>query len=317
LHVVKLIAGYGGVASALPYLALKVIWLGGGTLGVADRSMMSDPSMIALNAITAGMDLVGIALALAFTHQWGLRIPAWLLLPPMWVATGLLARFVVGVPITAIAGALASDSLPRVAGGPVQSWVYAVVYTEFAGLGIGLMVAFVFYAKTRWAETLQSATGALRPGATHDVQVVLANAAAFGAMALGVVHLAWAFGATVGLPEGAAARRTIVGSLLNAIDSAMMMSAAAGLLMMVHRSGGRMPFWLPLAMTWVGGGSLFGWGLWQTINVLGQTALMRGADAMAFVNLAGLLRLVVGLVMGLVTVFLLAERREPSSPDSP
>jgi hypothetical protein len=57
--------------------------------------------------------------------------------------------------------------------------------------------------------------------------------------------------------------------------------------------------------------------LWQTINVLGQTALMRGADAMAFVNLAGLLRLVVGLVMGLVTVFLLAERREPSSPDSP
>jgi hypothetical protein len=192
-----------------------------------------------------------------------------------------------------------------------------VVYTEFAGLGIGLMVAFVFYAKTRWAETLQSATGALRPGATHDVQVVLANAAAFGAMALGVVHLAWAFGATVGLPEGAAARRTIVGSLLNAIDSAMMMSAAAGLLMMVHRSGGRMPFWLPLTMTWVGGGSLFGWGLWQTINVLGQTALMRGADAMAFVNLAGLLRLVVGLVMGLVTVFLLAERREPSSPDSP
>jgi hypothetical protein len=90
--------GYGAIACALPYLALKLVWLAGGQLGVADAAMMRDPSMVALNALTAFMDLVGIAIALAFTHQWGLRIPAWLVLPPMWVATGLLSKFVARCP---------------------------------------------------------------------------------------------------------------------------------------------------------------------------------------------------------------------------
>jgi hypothetical protein len=185
--------------------------------------------------------------------------------------------------------------------------VYVVVYIEFVGLGIGLMLAFFLYSKTRWAETLRSTTRAFQPGATHDVQVLLANAAALVAVALGGLYLAWAFGATVGLREGA--RRTLFGSLINGIDGALMMGAAAGVLMMVRRIGGRVPFWLPLAMTWVGTGSMFGWGLWQLINVLGRTAIMRGVAGTALVNLAGLLRLVVGLVMGLLMVFLLAERR--------
>lgn len=310
LRALRLVAGYGAVTSALPYLVLKIVWLSGGTLGVADLSMMRDASMVVLNAITAGMDLVGIALALAFIHRWGLRIPAWLLLPPIWVATGLLTTFVVGVPIIAIVNALASNPLPRGTGGPVQPWVYVVVYIEFVGMGIGLMLAFLLYARIRWAETLRSTTNAVQPGATHDVQVLLANAAALVAMASGAMSLAWAFGATVGLPEEAAARRTIVGSLINGIGGSLMMIGAAGVLMMVHRIGGRTPYWLPLAMTWVGSGSMFGWGLWQTINVVGQTALLRGAKGMAFVNLVGLLHLLVGLVMGLLTVFLLAERRQ-------
>jgi hypothetical protein len=61
-------------------------------------------------------------------------------------------------------------------------------------------------------------------------------------------------------------------------------------------------------MAWTGAGSLFSWGLWQSINVMGQTALMRGAAAPPLVNLMGLLRLITGLVMGLLIVFLLAER---------
>jgi hypothetical protein len=56
------------------HLAL-LIWLAGG-VGVADAQMMREPSMVALNAATAGMDLVAIALAIAFTHAWGMRIPA-------------------------------------------------------------------------------------------------------------------------------------------------------------------------------------------------------------------------------------------------
>jgi hypothetical protein len=101
----------------------------------------------------------------------------------------------------------------------------------------------------------------------------------------------------------------MVGSLINGIDGALMIGAAAGVLMMVHRIGSHIPLWLPLAMTWIGAGSMFGWGSWQMVNVLGQTALVRAADGMALVNLLGLVRLVVGLVMGLLTVFLIAERR--------
>jgi hypothetical protein len=37
-RVVKLVAGYGAIASALPYLALKLVWLGGGMLRVADEA---------------------------------------------------------------------------------------------------------------------------------------------------------------------------------------------------------------------------------------------------------------------------------------
>ena len=126
---------------------------------------------------------------------------------------------------------------------------------------------------------------------------------------VGVLHFAWAFGAPIGLSEHAAARRTILGSLLNAINAAMILGAATGMLMIVHRLGRNVPFWVPLAMTWTGAGSLFAWGLWPLINVLGQTALLRGADQMALVNLANLLSVVVGLTMGLVMLFLLAERR--------
>ena len=308
LRVARLAAGYGAIACALPYLGLKLVWLGGGTLGIADRALMRDASMLALNALTAGMDLVGMGIVLAFTHQWGLRIPAWLLLPPMWAASGLLAKFIVWVPIAAIT-ALASGSLPRVAGGPVQPWVYAVVYVGFAGLGIGLMLAFLLYARARWADVLQPTTVAFQASATLDVQVPLANTAALLAIALGVLHLGWAFGATVGLSEEATRHRTILGSLINAIDAAMMLAAAAGVLMIVHRRARRAPFLVPLAMTWVGAGSLFAWGLWPLINVLGKTALLRGAQRMGLVDLVHLLCVLVGLTIGLLTLFVLAERR--------
>lgn len=307
--VTRLLAGYGAVACALPYLGLKVIWLSGGTLGVADLSMMRDASMMALNAITAGMDLVGILIAMAFTHRWGLRMPAWLVLPPMWVATGLLAKFVAEVPVVVIAAALAPGSSPRVIGGPVQPWVYAVVYTEFTGLGIGLVLAFLLYARTRWRFVFEATTSGNLPGATHRVQVPLANAASVMAVVVGGMHVAWALGATFGLGHDVISRRTISSRLINAIDGALMMSAAVGVLMLVHRLGRRAPVWVPVALAWVGAGSLFSWGLWYMMLVLPNTALVRGrADGMAFFSVLALVRLLAGLVIGLVTLFLLAER---------
>ncbi len=305
----RLIVGYGAIACAIPYLVLKIIWLAGGQPGVADAAMMRETNMIALNVLTAGMDLVAIAIALTFTHAWGQRVPAWLVLPPMWVATGLLAKFVAGVPVAVIAHALSrGEAVRRPAASPVHLWVYGVVYTEFVGMGIGLMLAFVLYARTRWSSALRSTTQAMPSGATHAVQVPLAVLGALFAAVVGGLQFAWAFGASIGLGPELVAQRTLASYLIDAIDGAIALAAAAGVLMMVYRTGRRTPFWVPLTMAWVGGGSLFGWGLWRLINVLGNTALLRGSSNIALLNLVSLERLLGGLVIGLVTVFLLAER---------
>lgn len=319
MRIARLIAGYGAVACALPYLALKVAWLSGSSLGVADPRVIHDTSMIVLNTVTTGMDLVGIGLALAFTHAWGLRVPAWLLLPPMWVATGLLVRFILAVPLTAIV-ALPVRSSVRVSGGPVEPWVYALVYPGFAGLGLGLVAAFALYAWRRWGDTLRFTTRAWLPGSTHYVQAPLAAFAALMAIASATLHLAWAFGATIGLSAEAVARRALASSILHGIDAALTFGAAAGVVTIVHRVGGDRLFLPPLAMAWMGSGFLFAWSLWQLVNVLGQTALMTGSGspaAPAIVQLDGLLRLLSGLVIGFVTLVLLAERRAAAEARQP
>jgi hypothetical protein len=263
--------------------------------------MMHDRSIVALNTATAGMDIVAIVIALAFAQDWGLRVPGWLMLPPIWVASGLLSRFMLDLPILLVA-ARASGSPLRFSGGPVEPWVYGIVYTDFLGLGLGLTLAFVLYARVRWAVAFLPPTRPLR-GATHDVQAPLANTTALLAAAMGIASVASALG-LVGPEHGALSSR-----LVTAIDGALMIAAAAGILALVHGHGDRWPPWLPLAFAWIGSGSLFGWGLWSLIQVLGNTAFVRGrTEGMALSNLLALVRLLVGLVMGLLILLRLAER---------
>jgi hypothetical protein len=334
-RLVRPLVGYATIACATPYLALKVIWLQGGELGVANVGMMRDTSMVALNIVTAGMDLVGITIALAFTHAWGQRVPAWLVLPPAWVAMGLLVRFVLAVPLTLLARALTFGGTPpspsaiAVATGPVHSWVYMLVYGEFVGLGIGLSLAFVLYARVRWravfqpADAAQACSDAMTPNATRAAQVSLAVPAALMAAALGALHVAWAGGAALGVPSDLVARRTLSSHVINAVDGVVMMGAAIGILTLVHRPRNRPEredatslshhrrVWLPLSLTWIGSGFLFSWGLWGLVNILGNTALVRDrAATMAALNLLGLAEMIAGLVIGVVMLFVLAARTE-------
>jgi hypothetical protein len=347
LHrLVRPLIGYVTIACALPYLALKVNWLAGGELGVANTGIMRETSMVALNVVTAGMDLVGIAIALAFTHAWGQRVPAWLVLPPAWVAMGLLVRFVLAVPLTSLAKALAagvaalssasaissasalssasasasvsasasSSSAVAAAVGiePVYSWVYVLVYGNFVGFGLGLSLAFVLYARVRWRALFQPSMTASAANATHAVQAPLALAAALIAATLGALHIAWACGATLGLPTALLARRTWSSHVINGVDGIVMTAAAIGILMLVHRPR-HQRVWLALALTWIGSGFLFSWGLWGLVNVLANTALVRDRPAaMAALNLIGLAQLIAGLVIGVVMLFVLAELTERS-----
>lgn len=300
----RLVLGYGAIVCALPYLALKIIWLTGGQLGVANPALMRD--LATLNLVTALMDVVYIGIVLAFTHEWGLRIPAWLLLPPMWVASGLLARFVVAVPIVTISQAFAVGSTRVPPGGPVEPWVYAVVYSGFTGMGVGLMCAFALYAHARWSAVFGSGPLAGR----LDVHVPLAIIAALMAVAGSAVHLAWAFGATIGLRPDLAAGRTLSSYVLNAIDAAMGIGAASGILLMVLGRDRRIPYRAAVVtVAWIGSGFLFAWALWHLINVLGETALVRDrVEGMALINVLSLLRLLAGLLIGLLSLFLLADR---------
>src|SRR5262249_11355883 len=144
---------------------------------------------------------------------------------------------------------------------------------------------FVLHARARWPWAFELAATA-RPGPTAAVQRPLAFAAAASACAVGAVHVAWALGVPIGGAGAAGTRRTITGSLIIGFDGAFMIAGALGVVMLVRGGGRRTPPWLPLALAWVGAGSLFAWGLWHMILVLPNTALVRErAAAMGLVNM--------------------------------
>lgn len=238
---VRLATGYAAVAATVPYLTLKVLWLCGGTVG---------------------MDAVAVVIALALTHVWGRRIRAWIVLLPMWIATRFLAPIVVIVHCAPLAfgGAPAGS-------GPLRGWVYLFVYGGFAAQGLLLSAAFVLYARDRWAGLLAARNGDAASGPTRPLQALLTVVAAPLAAAVGTLHLAWALGASMGLPDAFLSDPPVAYRLTNGVYAAFAFAAVVGLPMLVRRSprGGR--FWVPLALTWTGAGSMLAWGLWQTATM--------------------------------------------------
>jgi hypothetical protein len=131
--------GWAAAAGTLPYLTLKAIWLSGNPVGVVDPAVMAGPAMGVLNGVTVLLALLVIALAFALTHPFGRRLPAWSLLLPMWVGTGLLLPVAISIlPATLL---LAAEG----AGSPdfLEAWVRPLVYGGFAWQAIFLLGAFV------------------------------------------------------------------------------------------------------------------------------------------------------------------------------
>ena len=64
----RLIVGYAAIAFSLPYLALKIAWISGAPVGMLDKNLVAEPSMLALNILSFCMDVVAVLLALTFTH---------------------------------------------------------------------------------------------------------------------------------------------------------------------------------------------------------------------------------------------------------
>ncbi len=188
------IGGYGAAIALTPYLLIKIAWTFGMFL---PNESMGDPNWRAINATTAVLALVGILLAMAFSRPWGERLPAWLVIPPVWVGTGLLVPMVVLAPVLGPAAVVRDE-----AAGAGATWAYEQIFViaSLVGVGLGLPTALAGYAKARWPEALGGPIdcGEL-PGHTRQLQVPLARIVAVGCVILGLTKVYWALGGTIGI----------------------------------------------------------------------------------------------------------------------
>lgn len=237
------------IASCVPYLLLKVLWLLGFSAGAADAegaAELLDVRHIVGDVVTAGMELAAVALVLALTYPWGRRLPAPLVAAPIWLAGGLLAPIAVGLPLGLVAQAVVGGSAAP-AGNGLHGWVYVLVYGGFVVQAIGLLTAFLGHARDRWPEVFRMRMVAL-PGTAprHRRLAVIAGTAAAGYAALLV---AWSVVAPRwGGPAGfdTVAQRTA----LLATGLLVLAGAVAVPVLLRRRDTGRVVG--PLVLAWVG-----------------------------------------------------------------
>ncbi|MFI0409715.1 hypothetical protein [Actinomadura sp. 3N508] len=295
------------VAACVPYLSLKIAWLSGSTVGWNDTEAAKDSALYVGNAITMGMDAIAVLIVLAFTFRWGLRIPAWLVLTPMWIGAGLLAPIALAVPLGALVQTLFSSEPLTASDSAMQGWVFGVVYTGFTLQGIGLLTAFVLYARGRWPDVFAARTKEVAKGATHALQVLLARTAVVFAVAFAAVQLYWAFGGTAGIRAGELENRGAVQQLADGVMGLLALAGAVALLAIVRRAGRPERFAVPLACAWIGAGATFAWSFYRLITLLSQPEFLDSGSSSAL-NLTTLCGLLAGLLMGVTGAVLLAER---------
>jgi hypothetical protein len=262
------VLGWLAAAGTLPYLTLKLVWLTGGTSGVTDPAFLADPTIVVANAVTFAMDLVVIGLALALTHRWGDRLPAWLVLLPMWMGTGFLVPMAVSI--------MPSTLIQMLDGGTgnteFEPWLQPLVYGGFAWQGVFLCAAFVAYAVRRWSGVV-TAGAPPAPGLIPLLRVLTAGGCVMAA-ACALLHL------VVGLSAGSA-----VALGVEAVNAALALAGAAGVVALVRARP--VPRWAAVAAAWTGSAAMFAWGLYIVGIGLATTAPAGGSAAAGAATLAG------------------------------
>ncbi len=106
-----------------------------------------------------------VVLALLLTRPWGRRVPAWLLVLPMWVASGLLLPIMTAYPLQLAVRLLGGDGGRPAGGGAepfLEPWVFGVVYGGFILQGLTLGALFTLYAGERWGALWRGGCGICR-----------------------------------------------------------------------------------------------------------------------------------------------------------
>ncbi|MBI2245333.1 MAG: hypothetical protein HYU55_15840 [Nocardioides sp.] len=246
------VAAWVSAAACLPYLFLKVAWTLDLPVGLTDRSVLHSGGWVAGNAVMAAVQLVAVVLVLALVRPSSRRVPAWILLLPVWVGTGLLFPVVVGSALTVLTSTAAQDSGTELGG--IAPWVYVLVYASFAVQGVALAVAFGCHVRARWGGLLNRPAGEVvaLPPAQQARLGRLAAPAAVLAVAVALVCVYWAAGGSAGLSDARA--HDTAG--MQAARAAGALVGAAGVLGLAGRWGRERALWLPAALTWIGSGAL-------------------------------------------------------------
>lgn len=257
------------VAACVPYLLLKLLWLSGSRLGIpADSVLLEGDGTVlhAVNALTLLMDAAVVLLVLALVRPWGRRLPASLLLLPLWVASGLLSPILVGVPgqlLLALFSRPPSDNGREAAF--LDGWVAPVVYGSFMVQGLALTVLFAGYVRDRWGHALRGRIADLQPPAPSPLTRVVAALAITVATVPAAVHLLWALGARAGLSAGVADQLDAGLRLNEAVHALCALAAIASLLLLVFRVRPRVRIGTAVLLGWVGGSTLTCWGGWLAL----------------------------------------------------
>ncbi|WP_406728174.1 hypothetical protein WJ438_31135 [Streptomyces sp. GD-15H] len=291
---------------------MKTAWVAGSHVGVPAGSPLLDhpTGMVVANVLTILMDCAVIVLALLLTRPWGLRVPAWLLAPPMWVATGLLAPIMTGYPLQLLVRAL-GGSTAGTAGGEdepfLHEWVFAVVYTGFIVQGLALGTLFVLYARDRWGHLWRGRMGDLPAGLLGTAQRVTAVVAGVLALFPLTLRLVWAGGGTTGLSAGLVAERGSDFHVLESLYVVFLLTAVTGGALLAFGRGRVLPVRVPLALAGISSGAVACWGGWMAV-----AALVTGGDPadrptrLMLLAYAG--QMIVGLLVATVGVRFLAAR---------
>ena len=151
----------------LPYLVLKVVWAFGVPLGIADRSVLDSDGWVAANALMAAIELAGLLVVLALIRPWSHRLPAWLLLFPVWVGPDFSSKS--SAPRWSACSPPSRGWEARPRGVPtvgVRDDVFGL-----RGQGIALAIAFACHVRGRWGGLLSTRTDeVLRGTPTGGVQ---------------------------------------------------------------------------------------------------------------------------------------------------
>ncbi|MER7177686.1 hypothetical protein [Streptomyces mesophilus] len=282
------------IVSCLPYLTLKFAWILGSHIGIPDGSSLLEhrTTMLVANTVTVLMDACVIALALLLTRPWGLRVPAWLLLVPVWVASGLLAPIMTGFPVQLLIKVLGGDVQTQSASEPfLDEWVFGVVYGGFILQGVALGGLFALYARRRWGHLWRGRVGDVTTPASRPLALTAAVVALFPV----AVHLMWASGSTAGLGADAVRDRATDTCALEVLHALFPLTAVAGVLVIAFRVPPRLPLAVPLALAWVGSGATACWGAWLTLASLGAGDIAERPTALVMLTYAG--QMIVGMLV--------------------